>query len=120
MKPRRITILRKGLMVLALPLAYQALFIGLLLKRQYDHNEAPLAAVHTQNRLIQTDKVYRLLIGSQSNLRAYVLTENEVFSQQITNGAPEIEQEMTRLEQMVRDNPRQQERFAKVAARARE
>ena len=49
MKPRRITILRKGLFLLALPLVYQALFIGVLLKRQHDLTEAQYWAMHTKD-----------------------------------------------------------------------
>ncbi len=120
MKSRRVTILRKGLLVLALPLVYQALFIGLLLKRQHDHNEAQLAAVHTKDVIIQVDSVFRLLLTSQSNLRAYVLTENESFSKQLTEGAQDIDKELNQLKQMVQDNPRQQARFVQVAARAQE
>jgi signal transduction histidine kinase len=119
MKPRRVTILRKGLLVLALPLIYQALFIGLLLKRQYDHNEAQVAAVHTKDVLLQSERIQRLLILSQSNLRAFILTSNETFSNQLTSGAKEIERELGKLETMVRDNPKQEERFARVAANAR-
>ena len=55
MKPRRITILRKGLLVLALPLVYQALFIGLLLKRQSDLNEAQHWAMHTKDVIEKTE-----------------------------------------------------------------
>src|SRR5205085_10167056 len=118
--PRRVTILRKGLLVLALPLVYQALFIGLLMKRQFDHNEAQLAAVHTKDVLIQTDLVYRLLLLSQSNLRAYILTENEIFSKQLIDGTARIESELGKMETMVQDNPRQRERLQNVAARAKE
>jgi signal transduction histidine kinase len=120
MSPRRITILRKGLLVLALPLVYQALFIGLLMKRQYDHNKAQLAAVHTKDVLMQTDFVYRKLLVSQSNMRAFLLTENDLFSQQLDQGMHEIDHELGKLKAMVQDNPRQQERFDRVAARAQD
>lgn len=119
MKPRRITILRKGLLVLALPLAYQALFIGLLLKRQSDHHQALHWVVHTKDVLMQTDVVYRMLLSSQSNLRAYVLTRNELFSRELTQGSQAIDTELAKLEQMLSDNPKQRERFARVVERAR-
>src|SRR5690606_19563635 len=88
MKPRRVTILRKGLLVLALPLVYQALFIGLLMKRQADHNETQRLAVHTKNVLLQTDEVYRLLLLAQNNLRAYVLTEDSAFADEALRSDP--------------------------------
>jgi signal transduction histidine kinase len=120
MKPRRITILRKGLLVIALPLVYQALFIGLLLKRQSDHNEAQHWAVHTKDVLRQADLVYRLLLTSQSNLRAYVLTTKEVFGLEVTNGESEIERQLARLRGMLQDNPKQQERFERIVTLAQQ
>jgi signal transduction histidine kinase len=115
MKPRRITILRKGLLVLALPLLYQALFIGVLLRRQHDHNEAQRLAVHTKDVLLQTDQVYRLMILSQSNLRGYVLTENEIFAAELAQCHREIRAEVKKLRTLLKDNPEQQERLAKVS-----
>ena len=120
MKARRVTILRKGLLVLALPLVYQALFIGLLMKRQSDHNATQIAAVHTKDVLIQTDRVYRLLLTSQSTLRAFVLTEDERFSEDLVRKTEEIDHELRKLETMVQDNPAQRARFVQVEARAKE
>ena len=120
MKPRRVTILRKGLLVIALPLVYQALFIGLLLKRQSDHNEAQRLAVHSKDVLRQTDLVYRLLLTSQSNLRAYVLTEMELFAQEVRNEDRRIEGELGKLRTLLQDNPKQQKRFDGIAAQTRQ
>jgi signal transduction histidine kinase len=117
MKPRRVTILRKGLLVLALPLLYQALFIGLLMKRQGDHNQAQSWAAHTKDVLVQTDFVYRLLLTSQSNLRAFLLTKNELFAEELSKGDQQIASELARLRSMVQDNPKQQERFERVVTR---
>ncbi len=115
MKSRRVTILRKGLLVLALPLIYQALFIGVLMKRQYDHQEAQRRAVHTKDVLTQTDRVYRLLLTSQSNLRAYVLTENEEFARAVADGENEIEAQLRELQGLLEGNPQQQERLRIIA-----
>lgn len=118
MKPRRITILRKGLLVIALPLIYQSLFIGLLLKRQQDQTNAQFWAMHTKDVLTQTDRVHRLLLSSQSNLRARLATDNSLFSDLIVAGIPEIDAQLARLKSMVQDNPGQQERFEQVAKAA--
>src|ERR1700722_11023435 len=82
---RRVTILRKGLMVLALPLLYQAVFIGLLLKRQHDLNDAQFWAIHTKNVIETTDHLFLLLVTQHSNLRAYILTSNPVFESDLTS-----------------------------------
>ncbi len=120
MRTRRITILRKGLLVLALPLIYQALFIGLLMKRQSDQHQALNWAVHTKDVLMQTDTVFRMLLTSQSNLRAFVLTQNGLFSQELSEGKTVIQAEMEKLERMVSDNPPQRTRFERVAERTRD
>ena len=119
MKPRRITILQKGLLVLALPLVYQALFIGLLMKRQSDHHQALRSIAHTKDVLMQTDIVYRMLLTSQSNLRAYMLTRNELFARELTLGSQAIKVELEQLERMVSDERKQREQFARVVERAR-
>lgn len=120
MRSRRVTILRKGLLVLALPLLYQALFIGLLMNRQSDHNEAQRLVVHTKDVLTQTDRVYRMVLTSQNTLRAFVLSENNTFVEDLARNDQEIEQELGRLNAMVQDNPEQVARFRSVSQRAKE
>jgi signal transduction histidine kinase len=119
MNPRRVTILRKGLLVLALPLLYQALFIALLMKRQSDHNETQRLAVHTKNVLLQTDEVYRLLLLAQNNLRAYVLTENNAFADEALRGDPVVDQALNNLRTLVQDSPDQSARFQSLFERAK-
>ncbi|MEI9893851.1 MAG: CHASE3 domain-containing protein, partial [Chthoniobacter sp.] len=114
MKARRVTILRKGLLVIALPLVYQALFIGLLLKRQSDLSEAQHWAMHTKNVLAKTEHVFRLLVSSQSNLRGLLLTGNRAFSDELNRDEKELGQELPELKHLVRDNPRQQEPFERI------
>lgn len=120
MKPRRVTILRKGLLVLALPLLYQALFIGLLLKRQHDHNAAQRWAAHSKDVLIQTDHVHRLLLTSQSNLRGYVLTDQKVFANTIAEEEAALAKAIRDLEALVSDNPKQGQRFQRILPLIRE
>lgn len=115
MKSHRVTILRKGLMVLALPLLCQALFLGVLLKRQYGHNEAQLRAVHTKDVLLQIDLVYRLLLSGQSNQRAFVLIENDVFAEAMLSEEAEVGRQIKTLETLIQDNPQQQQRFRHIA-----
>lgn len=121
MKARRVTILRKGLLVLALPLIYQALFIGLLLKRQHDLGEAQYWAMHTKDVIEMTERVFRLLIAVQSDLRGYLLTGKETFTQDIARDEAELDENLTKLRSLIRDNPKQQEHYQRVmqAAQAR-
>jgi len=114
MKARRVTILRKGLFVIALPLIYQALFIGLLLKRQSNLQEAQHWAMHTKDVLKQTEHIFRLLVSAQSNLRGLLLTGNAAFSDEMNRDEKELMRKLPQLRYLVRDNPRQQESFDQI------
>src|SRR6266568_4071982 len=114
MKAFRVTILRKGLLVLALPLIYQALFIGLLLKRQWDLNEAQRLAMHTKDVIEKTDTIFRLLVTTQSALRGYLLTGRESYVEQIGRDEDLLDQQFAAVKALIQDNPRQQVRFQKV------
>jgi signal transduction histidine kinase len=114
MKPRRVTILRKGLLVLALPLVYQALFIGLLLKRQSDLSEAQDWAMHTKDVMETTEYAFRLLLSTQSNLRGYLLTGKESFPDEMDRDERLLDQAFSKLEVLVKDNPAQKTRFARI------
>lgn len=119
MKPRRITILRKGLLVLALPLLYQAVFIGVLMKRQADHNAAQRIAVHTKDVLLETDRLYRMLLVAQSNLRAFALTEKQSFADAALSNDSSIDESFKKVSLLVQDSPEQRARFATVIESAR-
>jgi len=114
MKPRRITILRKGLLVLALPLIYQAIFIGVLLKRQNDLSDAQHWAMHTKDVIEKTEYVFRVLLETQSDLRGFVLTGNERFPEDISRDEKILAAEFPALKAMIKDNPKQEERFQRV------
>jgi signal transduction histidine kinase len=118
MKARRVTILRKGLLVLALPLIYQALFIGLLLKRQNDLSEAQRWAMHTKDVIQETEYIFRLLVATQSNLRGYLLTGKESFPAEIARDDGALDAEFAKLRTMIQDNPSQQARYQQVWERA--
>jgi signal transduction histidine kinase len=114
MKPRRVTILRKGLLVLALPLVYQALFIGLLLKRQMDLNEAQRLAIHTKDVIEKADTIFRLLVETQSNVRGYLLTGNQQYMAEIDRDEKLLDQQIPVLKTMIVDSRAQQGRFQQV------
>jgi len=107
----RVTILRKGLMVLALPLLYQAVFIGLLLKGQRELNNAQYWAIHTKKVIETADHLYLLLVTQHSNLRAYILTGNPVFEDDMKNTQSNLRAAMQNLRALIRDNHSQEDRL---------
>ena len=115
---RRVSILRKGLLVLALPLLYQAVFIGLLLKRQHDLNNAQFWAMHTKDVMAKTDHIFLQLVTQHSNLRGFVISGNPVFEGEIANLEKPLRSELDELRKLIRDNPKQEQRLDRIAALA--
>ena len=101
-------------MVLALPLLYQAVFIGLLLKRQHDLNNAQFWAMHTKDVMAKTDHIFLQLVTQHSNLRAFVISGNPAFEAEIANLEKPLQSELNRLRTLLRDNPKQQERLDRI------
>ncbi|MEP6672315.1 MAG: CHASE3 domain-containing protein [Chthoniobacter sp.] len=114
MKARRVTILRKGLLVIALPLIYQALFIGLLLKRQSDLSTAQGWAMHTKDVIEKTEYIFRLLVSTQSDLRGYLLTGKDAFTEEMDRDEVLLARQFDELKIMIKDNPSQEARFQEV------
>ncbi len=110
--------MQKGLLLIALPLLYQALFIGLLLRRQTAHNEAQRAAVHTKEVLVHVDRIFSLVQSALADVRGFVLTENPRFSKDSERARAEVESELKVLGKYVADNPDQTRRWRDLSARS--
>lgn len=113
----RITILEKGLLLIALPLIYQALFLGILLKRLHSHNDAQRLAVLTKDVLVHVDRVYRDVIEAQTAVRGYFLTSDDVFADAADRSIRSGRAEVQWLKNLVADSPEQQAQVNTIAAR---
>jgi signal transduction histidine kinase len=101
----RITLLHKGLLLIGLPLLYQAIFIAVLLKRQHAYNEAQAAAVRGRDVISRVEHVYRMLLEEQSAQRAYVLIGDRTL---LPQGVQErFEELVAELRRDVAENPHQ-------------
>ncbi len=112
--------MQKGLLLIALPLLYQALFIGVLLKRQAAHNEAQRLAVHTKEVLVQVDEIYSLVQTVLANARGYVLTQQDRFADDVERLGEDVGRELKLLGQLTSDNPQQAARWREIAASSTE
>src|SRR5215210_5866418 len=118
MKPRRrIGLLVKGLIVIAVPLLYQLIYITFLFRWQREMNEAQRWVIHTKDVLAEVDALYRLLLGVQSDVRAYILTGNPIFDIDAAKVSAEVREQIRKMRAMVQDNPRQGERLSVISQR---
>ena len=69
-----LTILQKGLILLAIPVCFQLVFFGALYKLELDDEETQHWAVHTKQVIAQTEIAYRRLLEAAAYVRRLVLT----------------------------------------------
>ena len=67
-------LLKKGLIVLAIPFVIQLAFLGVLLKSQIDNAKAQTLAIHTKDVIAEVESLLRRLVTLRSNLLGLVIT----------------------------------------------
>ncbi len=114
-----LTIFQKGLILLAVPLLFQLVFFGVLLKMEWDQDEVERLAVHTKEVIAQTETSYRWLLDGVSYVRRIVITGEEPAAVSPLHDALEkTPDEFRRLGSLVADNPPQQAKVVDAAADA--
>lgn len=101
------TILRKGLLLIAVPLACQLLFVGLLVQVINEAAAAEQLALHSKKVLQQTEGLYSDLVRLQAESRGYYITLHPDQGEAVTRAEIAARQQLALLLQMVSDNPAQ-------------
>ncbi len=81
--PRRMTLLQKGLLLIALPLVYQAVLMGTLLNRHHAHLAVQERLSRTKDVLLRLDGIFMQLLRSQGDLRVFLLTGRGNFRKSV-------------------------------------
>ena len=111
-----LSILQKGLILLAIPLLFQLTFFGVLLKMEWDQEEVQHMAVHTKEVIAQTETSYRYLVEGVSYARRLVLTgEAPALAPPLHDALQKAPDEFRQLETLVADNPSQQAKVVDAA-----
>ena len=113
-----LTILKKGLILVAIPLVIQLLFIAVLYRTNLTASRARVLAFQSKRVIARTDSVYRKLIETQSAIRGLLLTDAERFVSKSSRIIAEIPDELEELISLVRDNPPQQAQARTLKAEA--
>jgi signal transduction histidine kinase len=113
-----LSIVKKGLLLVAIPLLAQLLFLGILIKMRSDQAEAQRWAIHSQNVLSRTEHIYRSAIEAHSATLAFVLIGDEALLRAYGHAVKEQSTQIEELRNLVRNSPYQQEKVQEVAARS--
>jgi signal transduction histidine kinase len=106
-----LTIIKKGLVLVAIPLLAQLLFLAVLFKMRRDQEQAQGLALHSKDVIATTEGALRMVMESRSDVRGLTLTGDVDFvsSWQQTRGDALLQ--LRALRELVADNPPQQQRI---------
>jgi signal transduction histidine kinase/CheY-like chemotaxis protein/CHASE3 domain sensor protein/HPt (histidine-containing phosphotransfer) domain-containing protein len=115
-----LSILKKGLILISVPLLFQLIFIGAIALKDRDKNRANEAFVRTKTVLGQAQIVLTKLVDFETGTRGFIITGDPIFTEPHDRAAKEVPAALQRLEDLVSNNPEQQTRIRQIKAKAAE
>ena len=112
------TIFQKGVLLVAVPLLAQGMFVGMLAWFQGRYSAAQYWSLHTKEVLERGLRVESGVVEAQSEVRGYVLTGDRSFLGP-DGQSDQVLEDADRLVELVADHPAQQDRARRAADRAR-
>src|SRR5881227_2012193 len=112
----RLTFLRKGLVLISVPLLFNAAFFGLLADMQQDNARATASAIRTKELLRQTAAVARSLRELGTSVWSAILTADPELADAYERSAQQIPQDIRDLQNAVGDNAEQVAEVQALAA----
>ncbi|HJT76050.1 MAG TPA: CHASE3 domain-containing protein [Gemmataceae bacterium] len=115
---KNLSIFQKGLLLVSIPLLFQLAFIGLLARVQGQNAEAERWANHSQEVLTQAHTVLGSMLDAETGVRGWVVTGDPVFAEPYERAVREVPASVTRLRELVQDNPAQKAGAGRISASA--
>jgi len=112
------TIFKKGLLLAAIPLVVQAVFVGVLIRIQAEAEAAQRWAVHSKEVIGKVEEAYRKLLEGYAGIRNLIVAGNTRVSDRLRSGLPQVPSSLGDLRALVEDNPAQQARIDQLAVQS--
>jgi signal transduction histidine kinase len=109
-----LTILKKGLLLIAVPLVFQLVFIAVLDRMLSESAEVERMALHTKDVIARGDSAFGRLVWAQGAVRGFVLTGNDSFDREATTAGREAGSQINELRTLVSDNPNQTPKVGQI------
>lgn len=113
-------ILYKGLILISIPLLFVLGFVVLVNQQKSENEKAQIMALHSKEVIANTHSMTEKLLEAESNLRGYIVTENEYFRELYDTTAQQIPEQIKKLETLVSDNPQQSAKAYELGNKAYE
>jgi signal transduction histidine kinase len=102
-----LSILKRGLVLIAIPFLFQWVFIGLFLKMREESQEDHQRITQTKEVTAKVENAFRLLVEAHNGMRGFVITGDPAFAQAYKQAIEVLPQEMEVLQRLVRDSGQQ-------------
>src|SRR5271166_5901475 len=105
---RSLSIFRKGILIVMIPLLAQAVFIAVLIKSASDDADAQRWAVHTKLVIAKIEETYRRLLEGYAGVRDLVVLRQPTAHDPFLADLARVPHAMRELRDLVADNRGQQ------------
>ncbi|MGP0062526.1 MAG: sensor histidine kinase [Isosphaeraceae bacterium] len=116
----QLTIFKKGLTLIAIPLLVQVVFIAVLMKARVDRDRAQYWAIHTKEVIAKVEETHRNLIEANLQVRGLVLSDRPATADLYRQVMRQVPRQLEELRALVLDNERQQPQIHQLGDRSRE
>ncbi len=114
----RLTIFRKGLFLIAVPLCFQLAFIGLVAAMRRNNIEAERWTIHTNEVIAQAESCGYWVLSAHGANQGFVITRDSLFRDEVRRLTAGSRQKLQMLVDLVADNPVQTLQARQVQAKA--
>jgi signal transduction histidine kinase len=109
------TIQRRGLLLVSIPLLAQAIFVGILLEARAEDASAQFWAVHTKQVIATVEETYRRLLESYAAMRNRIVIGEPGAGELSVHAADAVNRKIAELKALVSDNADQGRRVDELA-----
>ncbi len=115
-----LSIVKKGLILAAIPFFTQLVFLAMLFKMRQDQLQAQQMAIHSKDVIVQTEGAFRLIMEARAAVFSLALTGDPVFVSSWERSRTEAPVELRTLRNLVSDDPSQQAHIDQVIQQTEE
>jgi signal transduction histidine kinase len=111
----QLTIVNKGLLLVALPLVVQVVFMGMLVHTHTELNSAQEWAVHTKEVIARVEEIYRRLLEGYTGIHIVAVSNQPSIGRPFREALTKMPTQLEELRLLTSDNDQQGPRLELVA-----